>query len=57
MTAAQGRRPDGTLVSLPQPDLRAVTRSAAQDYFDNTWALTEVLLGGLQGEEGFFGPT
>ena len=32
------------------------TRADAQAYFDNTWALTEVLFSGLQGEEAFYRP-
>ena len=29
---------------------------ALQDYFDNTWVLTEILFAGLQGEEAFMVP-
>ena len=34
----------------------ALLRNALQNYFDNTWALTEVLLSALQGEEAFMRP-
>eukprot|EP00599_Poterioochromonas_sp_BG-1_P017418 CAMPEP_0173166130 /NCGR_PEP_ID=MMETSP1105-20130129/21823_1 /TAXON_ID=2985 /ORGANISM="Ochromonas sp., Strain BG-1" /LENGTH=871 /DNA_ID=CAMNT_0014087299 /DNA_START=251 /DNA_END=2866 /DNA_ORIENTATION=- len=48
---------EGYIQSLPQ--VTAATTSgkwskiALQDYFDNTWTMTEVLLGSLQGEEAF----
>jgi 5-histidylcysteine sulfoxide synthase len=48
-----GHGPDGKLNSLPQVNGRNVTRKQLQDYFDNTWALTEVLFGALQGEQAF----
>jgi 5-histidylcysteine sulfoxide synthase len=32
------------------------TKQALQDYFDNTWTLSEILLGSLQGEEAFMRP-
>jgi 5-histidylcysteine sulfoxide synthase/putative 4-mercaptohistidine N1-methyltranferase len=51
-----GRRPDGTLTSLPLPNLSICTRQQALDYFDNGWTLTEVLFSGLKGEEAFFRP-
>ena len=51
-----GRQPDGTLTSLPLPNLAVCTRQQALDYFDNSWTLTEVLFSGLQGEEAFFRP-
>ena len=51
-----GRRPDGTLTSLPLPNLSTCTRQQALDYFDNGWTLTEVLFSGLKGEEAFFRP-
>lgn len=51
-----GRRPDGTLTSLPLPNLATCTRQQVLDYFDNSWTLTEVLFSGLQGEEAFFRP-
>ncbi|NTU57155.1 MAG: hypothetical protein HGA79_12985, partial [Anaerolineales bacterium] len=46
-----GLQPDGTLTSLPLPNLAVCTRQQALDYFDNSWTLTEVLFSGLQGEE------
>lgn len=51
-----GRQPDGTLTSLPLPDLAACSRQQVLDYFDNTWTLTETLFSGLRGEEAFFRP-
>lgn len=49
---------DGQLFSLPQLalDTGRLSREKIQDYFDNTWTLTEVLLSGLQGEEAFICP-
>jgi 5-histidylcysteine sulfoxide synthase len=64
-----GVEADGRVYSLPhltfQPDLSgrhtkteeaARIRASLQNYFDNTWALTEVLLGSIQGEESFMRP-
>ncbi|HRZ24669.1 MAG TPA: 5-histidylcysteine sulfoxide synthase [Candidatus Contendobacter sp.] len=51
-----GLQPDGTLTSLPLPNLATCTRQQTLDYFDNTWTLTEVLFSGLQGEEAFYRP-
>lgn len=42
--------------SLPLPNLSAVTRSNAMEYFDNSWTLFETLFAGLKGEEGFYRP-
>ena len=39
-----GMLPNGTMTSLPMPRLDNVTRSATQDYFDNTWTLTKPCL-------------
>lgn len=44
---------DGKIYSLPQLNLDNCTKQAIQDYFDNTWTLTEVLFASLQGEEAF----
>lgn len=44
---------DGRLYSLPQLNLSTSSKKMLKDYFDNTWTLTEVLLGCLQGEEAF----
>ncbi|GBG32459.1 Sulfatase-modifying factor 1 [Hondaea fermentalgiana] len=44
------------LHSLPQPSLGAVTEADAKRYLDNTWTLSEILLGALQGEEAFYRP-
>ena len=51
-----GRQPDGTLTSLPLPNLATCTRAQTLDYFDNGWALTEILFSGLQSEEAFYRP-
>ncbi len=47
---------NGVLRSLPMPMLRAVTRQALRDYFENGWALTETLFASLQGAEAFYRP-
>ncbi|KAK9808976.1 hypothetical protein WJX72_007328 [[Myrmecia] bisecta] len=47
---------DGTITSLPLPNLATCTRQDALDYFDNTWCLTEVIFSALQGEEAFYRP-
>ena len=47
---------NGMLRSLPLPNLSSVTRTAAKDYFDNSWTLYEILFSGLNGDEGFFRP-
>lgn len=47
---------DGSLRSLPLPNLSRVTRQSALDYFDNSWTLYETLFAGLKGEEGFYRP-
>ena len=44
----------GIIRSLPLPNLSAVTRQAAREYFDNSWTLYETLFAGLKGEEGFY---
>ena len=44
----------GIIRSLPLPNLSAVTRQAAKEYFDNSWTLYETLFAGLKGEEGFY---
>lgn len=44
-----GMLADGTITSLPLPNLATVTREQALDYFDNTWTITEVLFSALQG--------
>eukprot|EP00752_Nemacystus_decipiens_P010073 g8977.t1 len=51
-----GRRPDGTISSLPQLMLRGCTKQSLQAYFDNSWMMTESLFAGLQGEEAFLRP-
>ncbi len=59
-----GRRPeagvcpgvseDGKIHSLSIPNLADCTRASVQDYFDNSWTLTEVLLSGLASHEVFY---
>eukprot|EP00743_Colponemidia_sp_Colp-15_P006067 GILK01006521.1.p1 GENE.GILK01006521.1~~GILK01006521.1.p1 ORF type:complete len:875 (-),score=98.97 GILK01006521.1:247-2820(-) len=49
-------RSTNTLSSLPMPNLNTCTRQAALEYFDNTWALSEILFSALQGEEAFYRP-
>ena len=44
------------LRSLPLPNLNAVTRQSAKEYFDNSWTLYETLFAGLNGEEYFYRP-
>lgn len=51
-----GVGPDGTLTSLPLPDLNTVDRARTLAYFDNTWALTELIFAGLAAEEAFYRP-
>jgi len=46
----------GKIQSLPMPNLGKVTRKAAQDYFDNSWTITETLFAGFKGEEPFYRP-
>lgn len=46
----------GILRSLPLPNLNAVTRQSAKEYFDNSWTLFETLFAGLKGEEYFYRP-
>ncbi len=45
---------DGKIHSLPIPNLADCTRASVQDYFDNSWTLTEVLLSGLASPEVFY---
>lgn len=51
-----GLQANGTLSSLPLPDLARCSRAAVRDYFDNTWTLTELLFATLRSEEAFFRP-
>ena len=51
-----GVLPDKSITSLALCNTQAMTRQSAQDYFDNTWALTEVLFAGLKSEDAFFCP-
>jgi len=60
-----GVEADGCIYSLPQLTFDAsrssidkslnamLIKKSLQDYFDNTWTMTEVLLASLQGEEAF----
>jgi 5-histidylcysteine sulfoxide synthase len=48
---------NGVIHSLPLLSLSSsCTRQSVQNYYDNTWALTETLLSALQGEEAFSRP-
>jgi hypothetical protein len=49
-----GTDANGKIRSLPLPNLDAVTRESAKDYFDNSWTLYETLFAGMKGEEGFY---
>lgn len=53
-----GVEKNGFVYSLPQFSFLngKTTREDLQKYFDNTWTLTEVLLGSLQGEDAFHVP-
>lgn len=51
-----GVLPDGSITSLAMCNCGNMTRQSAQDYLDNTWALTEVLFAGLRDEDAFFCP-
>lgn len=51
-----GVEEDGRITSLPLPNLATCTREQVRAYFDNTWALTEVLFSALQGEAAFLTP-
>lgn len=56
LTANPGTDSQGIIRSLPLPNLSAVTRGNAKEYFDNSWTLYETLFAGLRGEEGFYRP-
>ncbi|KIZ00191.1 hypothetical protein MNEG_7774 [Monoraphidium neglectum] len=43
----------GVLRALPQPSTATSSRQQVLDYFDNCWALTEVLFSCLQGGDAF----
>jgi DinB superfamily len=51
-----GYSPDGKLYSLPQISFLNLTKGSVQDYFDNTWTLTEILMASLQGDAAFTVP-
>jgi 5-histidylcysteine sulfoxide synthase/putative 4-mercaptohistidine N1-methyltranferase len=51
-----GLTADGTLTSLPLPNLQSCTRASVRDYFDNTWTLTELLFSALNAETSFYCP-
>eukprot|EP00892_Ulva_mutabilis_P004418 jgi/Ulvmu1/2348/UM013_0196.1 len=51
-----GMQADGTLTSLPLPNLHTASRQDVLDYFDNTWLITEVIFSGLQSTEAFYRP-
>jgi 5-histidylcysteine sulfoxide synthase/putative 4-mercaptohistidine N1-methyltranferase len=47
---------DGVITGLPLPDLATCSREALLAYFDNGWAVSELLFAALQGEEAFYRP-
>ncbi|GLE08976.1 hypothetical protein PINS_up020451 [Pythium insidiosum] len=52
-----GRDPaTGRLVSMAMPNLKTCSRAEMLDYLDNTWALTDAIFAGLQGEHAFMTP-
>lgn len=55
-TRSPGVDKNGVIRSLAMPETLDVTRQDILDYFDNTWALTEVLFSSLVGEEAFYRP-
>ena len=46
----------GIIRSLSLPNLSAVTRRSAREYFENSWTLFETLFAGLKGDEPFYRP-
>lgn len=46
----------GVITGLPLPNLATCSREQVLAYFDNGWALTEILFAALQGEEAFYRP-
>ncbi|MDZ4834872.1 MAG: 5-histidylcysteine sulfoxide synthase [Candidatus Melainabacteria bacterium] len=51
-----GVQEDGTVSSLVIPDLATCTRQEVQEYFDNSWTITEVLFSALRNDEAFYRP-
>ena len=51
-----GLVPTAKAQSLPQLCLQNCSAQELKDYFQNSWMLTELLYGGLQGEEPFYRP-
>ncbi|KAG9400591.1 hypothetical protein AC1031_010807 [Aphanomyces cochlioides] len=47
---------DGALHSIAMPNLDTCTRQEVLDYFDNTWALTDMLFSSFQHEDAFIQP-
>ncbi|KAF0694146.1 Aste57867_14954 [Aphanomyces stellatus] len=47
---------DGTLHSIAMPNLHTCSRQDVLDYFDNTWALTDMLFSSFQHEDAFVQP-
>src|SRR6478736_637684 len=47
---------DGKLHSLRMPNLKSCTRQQVLDYFQNTWALTELLFASLKSRDAFYSP-
>ena len=56
LKAVPGLCPDGAIRSLPQLNLTNCTKQALQDYFVNSWAMTESLLSCLRDEDSFTKP-
>ena len=47
---------DGKLHSLRMPNLKSCTRQQVLDYFQNTWALTDLLFASLKSRDAFYSP-
>ncbi|OQS04008.1 hypothetical protein THRCLA_03709 [Thraustotheca clavata] len=47
---------DGALHSIKMTNLATCTRQEVLDYFDNTWALTDLLFSSFQNEQAFITP-
>lgn len=47
---------DGKLHSLRMPNLKSCTRQQVMDYFQNTWALTDLLFASLKSRDAFYSP-
>ncbi|OQR80902.1 hypothetical protein ACHHYP_17081 [Achlya hypogyna] len=54
--AFPGLLEDGCLHSIAMPNLATCSRQEVLDYFDNTWALTDMIFSSFQNEEAFVTP-